>query len=112
MAVRPVDQPQVEPIRVAYNRIRCCADSIPDLFWPKVSQAANKGQTRAFIEKEAGDNIPGDQLAPSKRKMNEVERQTQKEVQRNLQADSRDGNKGKEAMTERATVSITWRSRL
>ena len=105
----------MESIRVAYNRIRCCADSIPDLFWPiktKVSQAANKGQTRAFIEKKAGDNIPGDQLAPSKWKMNEVERQTQKKVQRNLQADSRDGNKGKEAMTERAPVSITWRSRL
>ena len=44
--------------------------------------------------------------------MNEAERQTQKEVQKNLQANLRDGNKGKEAMTERAPVSMTWRSRL
>ena len=105
----------MEPIRVAYNRIRCCADSIPDLFWPiktKVSQAAIKRQTRTVIEKEAVDNIPGDQLAPSNQKMNEIERQTQKEVQRNLQADLQDDNKGKEAETERAPVSMTWRSRL
>ena len=49
IAVWLVDQPQVEPIQVAYNWIRCCADSIPDLFWPirtKVSQAANKRQAR------------------------------------------------------------------
>ena len=32
LAVRPVDQPQMEPIQVAYNRIRCCAGSILDLF--------------------------------------------------------------------------------
>ena len=44
--------------------------------------------------------------------MNEVERQTQKEVQRNLQADLQDGNKEKEAVIERASVSMTWRSRL
>ena len=34
VVVRPVDRPQADPIRVAYNRIRHCADSIPDVFWP------------------------------------------------------------------------------
>ena len=29
---RPVDRPQADPIKVAYNRIRHCADSIPDVF--------------------------------------------------------------------------------
>ena len=32
VVVHPVDRPQVDPIRVAYNRIRHCANSIPDVF--------------------------------------------------------------------------------
>ena len=90
VAVWPVDQPQVNPIRVAYNRIRCCAGSIPDLFWPirsKVSQVASKRQARTTIDKEAMDTISGDQSVSSKQNMNEVERMTKKEVQKNLQAD-------------------------
>ena len=31
VVVHPVDQPQADSIRVAYNRIRHCADSIPDV---------------------------------------------------------------------------------
>ena len=34
VVVRPVDQPQADTIRVACNRIRHCADSILDVFWP------------------------------------------------------------------------------
>ena len=76
VAVQPVDKPQVEPIWVAYNWIRCCAGSIPDLFWPKVSPVANKRQARTTIDKEAVDNISGDQSVSSKQNMNEVERMT------------------------------------
>ena len=32
VVIRPVDQPQAEPIRVAYNRIRQCSGLIPDKF--------------------------------------------------------------------------------
>ena len=32
VVVHPVDQPQAYSIRVAYNRIRRCADSAPDVF--------------------------------------------------------------------------------
>lgn len=28
----------MDPIKVAYNRIRHCADSIPDIFWPTKTQ--------------------------------------------------------------------------
>ena len=113
VAVWPVDHPQVEPIRVAYNWIRCCAGLIPDLFWPirsKASRVANKRQARATIDKEAVDTISGDQSVSSKHNMNEVERMTQKEVQKNLQADSQDGNRGTGAMIERNPVSAIWRS--
>ena len=34
VVVCPVDQPQAEPVRVAYNRIRQCFGLIPDKFWP------------------------------------------------------------------------------
>ena len=34
VTVRPVDKPQAEPIRVAYDRIWRCANDIPDKFWP------------------------------------------------------------------------------
>ena len=32
VTVRPIDKPQTEPIRVAYNRIRHCCNSLPDKF--------------------------------------------------------------------------------
>ena len=34
LVVRPVDQPQAEPITVAYNKIHQCSGLIPDKFWP------------------------------------------------------------------------------
>ena len=34
VVVWPVDKPQSEPIRVAYDRIRRCPDEIPNEFWP------------------------------------------------------------------------------
>ena len=34
VVVRPVDKPQSEPIRVAYDRIRKCPNEIPNKFWP------------------------------------------------------------------------------
>ena len=55
------------------------------------------------------DTISGNQSVSS---MNEVERMTQKEVQKNLQSDSQDGNGGTGAMIERDPVSVIWRSRL
>ncbi len=32
--VRPVDRPQAQPIRVAFNRVRRCPEGIPDTYWP------------------------------------------------------------------------------
>ena len=32
VVVRPVDKPQAEPIRVAYDRIQRCSNAIPDKF--------------------------------------------------------------------------------
>ena len=34
VVIHPVDQPQAEPIRIAYNKIRQCSGLIPDKFWP------------------------------------------------------------------------------
>ena len=34
VTVHPIDKPQTKPIRVTYNRIRHCCDSLPNKFWP------------------------------------------------------------------------------
>ena len=58
VAVWPVYQPQVESIRVGYNQIPCCADSVPELFWPvrpKVSRAASKRWAETPIGEDTVD---------------------------------------------------------
>ena len=34
VVIQPVNKPQAEPIRVAYDRIRHCSELIADKFWP------------------------------------------------------------------------------
>ena len=45
MIVRPVDQPQSDTIRVAYNRVRHCPEHLADTFWP--TKARGKSMTPA-----------------------------------------------------------------
>ena len=78
MAVRPVDRPQVDPIRVAYNSIRHCADSIPDVFWPtrvRVTQTRSKGLIENFAEEaitQTTDVLSGSEPIPSRSRMNKT----------------------------------------
>ena len=39
VVIHPVDKPQAEPIRVAYDRVRHCSELLSDKFWP--TRAAN-----------------------------------------------------------------------
>ena len=72
-----VDQLQADLIRVAYNRIRHCADSIPDVFWPsraKVTQARSRGLIENFAEEaitQTTDVVSGSESIPSISRMNE-----------------------------------------
>ena len=52
VVVCPVDRPQADSIRVAYNRIRHCADSIPDVFWPTRARV-----TRTKLRKPTGNSV-------------------------------------------------------
>ena len=49
--VQPVDNPRIDPIRVAFNRLRVCANEISDEFWPtkgtKAIAKANSATTAA-----------------------------------------------------------------
>ena len=38
VVVHPVNQPQLDHIRVAYNSIECCSDLIPDTFWSTIAR--------------------------------------------------------------------------
>ena len=44
VTVRPIDKPQTDPIRVAYNRIRHCCNSLPDKFWPTRAKGNARSQ--------------------------------------------------------------------
>ena len=44
VTVRPIDKPQTEPIRVAYNRIRHCYNSLPDKFWSTKAKGNARSQ--------------------------------------------------------------------
>ena len=94
VVVRPVDRPQADPIRVAYNRIRCCADSIPDLVWP--TRARVTGATVDKAVKQTADAVSGIKSAPSKPGIDKTKRQLH----------------GKGSVVERAPGSVIWRSRL
>ena len=118
VVVRPVDQPQADPIRVAYNRIRCCADSIPDTFWPtraRVTGATSRRQTGNFVDKavtQAADAGSGAKSVPFRPGMNKIVGRPHTKDPQNLQVDTRRANKGKESIAERAPGSVIWRSRL
>ena len=81
MVVHPVDQPQADPIRVAYNRIRHCADSIPDVFWPtraRVTQTRSRGLIENFSEEaitQTTDVVSGSESIPSRPRMNKTKQQ-------------------------------------
>ena len=76
MVVRPVDQPQADPIRVAYNRIRYCADLIPDVFWPiraRVTKTISRGLIRNFAKEtitRTTDVVSGSESVSSRLGMN------------------------------------------
>ena len=38
LEVRPVDQPQKKPIRIAFDRVRRCPEEVPNTFWPSKSK--------------------------------------------------------------------------
>ena len=38
LEVRPVNQPEKKPIRIAFNRVRRCPEEIPNTFWPSKSR--------------------------------------------------------------------------
>ena len=81
MVVLPVDQPQANPIRVAYNRIRHCADLIPDVFWPtraRWTQTRSRGLIENFPEEaitQTTDVVSGSEFIPSGSRMNKTKQQ-------------------------------------
>ena len=117
VVVRPVDQPQADPIRVAYNRIRHCADSIPDVFWPTragLTQTRSKGLIENFAEEaitQTIDVVSGSESIPSRSRMNETKQQlwrSDKESQVDRPEVDEDGG----SVIKRVPESAIWRSRL
>ena len=79
MVVRPVDRPQADPIRVAYNKIRHCTDSIPDVFRAGVTQTRSKGLTGNIVEEamtQTIDAVSGSEYVPSRLGMNKTKQQS------------------------------------
>ena len=117
VVVCPVDQPQADPIRVAYKRIRHCADSIPDVFWPTragVTQTRSKGLIENFAEEaitQTIDVVSGSESIPSRSRMNETKQQlwrSDKESQVDRPEVDEDGG----SVTKRVPESAIWRIRL
>ena len=52
LVVRPIDKPQGEPIRVAYNGIRHYCDSLPNKFWPTRAKSNKRPATGSSSEDE------------------------------------------------------------
>ena len=47
MVIQPVDKPQAEPIRVAYDRVRHCSELLAEKFWPtRATKSRNKAARR------------------------------------------------------------------
>ena len=115
VVVRPVDKPQADSIRVAYNRIRHCADSIPDMFWPTRARVTGtkSGKTTGKSVNEVvaptADAVSGSRTVPSRPEMNKTEAQLQRS---DSQVDLSRDDKEKKFVAERAPESIIWRSRL
>ena len=78
VVVRPVDRLQADLIRVAYNRIRHCANTISDVFWPtrtRVTQTRSRGLTENFTEKaitQTTDVVSGSESITSRSRMNKI----------------------------------------
>ena len=66
MVIQPVNKPQAEPIRVAYDRIRHCSELIADKFWP--TSATNcRGEHSNKVSSTPGNSddnhiVNGDQV--------------------------------------------------
>ena len=52
VVVHPIDKPQAEPMRVAYNRIRHYCDSLPNKFWPTRARSNKRPATGSSSEDE------------------------------------------------------------
>ena len=82
VVVCPVNQPQADLIRVAYNRIRHCADSISDVFWPtraRVTQTRSRGLTENFAGQpitQTTDAVSGSESVSSRLRMNKTKQQS------------------------------------
>ena len=54
VSVRPVDKPDGDSIRVAFNRLRTCPESISDAFWPPRATT----ETRPLLDTDAENTRP------------------------------------------------------
>ena len=52
VVVHPIDKPQAEPIRVAYNRIRHYCDCLSNKFWPTRARSNKRPATGSSSEDE------------------------------------------------------------
>ena len=52
VVVHPIDKPQAEPIRVAYNRIRHYCDSLQNKFWPTRARSNKRLSAGSFSADE------------------------------------------------------------
>ena len=121
VVVCPVDQPQAEPIRVAYNRIRQCFGLIPDKFWPtrtRVIRSKSKRHDGTSADGTVMRNTTGSKSMCSKSDDKTV-RQPCKENSKDPQPtkEKLQGNQPRmsteiEPSNEGAAESRTWKSRL
>ena len=54
--IRRVDRPQEEPILVALQRLRHCADEIPEEYWPP----GKRQKSRHATSRSLAETVPGD----------------------------------------------------
>ena len=107
MVVHPGDRPQADPIRVAYNRIWHCTDSISDVFWPTraiVTQTRSRGITGNIAEEaktQTTDAVSGSESIPSRSTV--VEKWSQG-------VDPIEVDEDMGSVTKRAPESAIWRS--
>ena len=107
MVVRPGDRLQADPIRVAYNRIWHCTDSISDVCWPiwaRVTQTRSKGITGNIVEEaktQTTDAVSGYELVPFR--LTIMEKWSQ-----GIDPLEVDENRG--SVTKKAPASAIWRS--
>ena len=111
VVVRPVDRPQADPIRVAYNRIRHCADSIPDVFWPtraRVTQTRSRGligNVTAEAITQTTDVFYGSESIPSRSRMNKTKQQLWRSDLKESQVDPPEVDEDGGSVTMRAPES-------